>query len=180
LTHTETTRHAPNDADHIHIALVDEAATERAGRLLAGVLRAGDCVLLSGPLGAGKSALARAIIRARLGDPDAEVPSPSYTLVNVYAPPGAPGPEAEGPEIWHADLYRLASPEETDELGLGDALPSALTLIEWPDRLGPLIPPRHLALTLAYADSGRILTAEGLGAGWSGALAALADAEVRR
>ena len=147
--------------------LPDEAATARVGRALAPALAPGDWVALQGPLGAGKSALARAVLRARLGDPEAEIPSPSYTLVNVY--------ETGGQEFWHADLYRLAGIDDLQELGLADAADrGAIVLLEWPERLGGDAPERALTLTLAMAaDGGRGLTIATAGGGWNAALAAL-------
>ncbi|MEM0923632.1 MAG: tRNA (adenosine(37)-N6)-threonylcarbamoyltransferase complex ATPase subunit type 1 TsaE [Pseudomonadota bacterium] len=136
--------------------LATEAETGRLGRALAPDLVAGDCVCLFGPLGAGKTALARALIQARLGD-TVEVPSPSYTLVNVYAAPV---------EIWHADLYRLTGPEEVDELGLLDALSHAILLIEWPDRLGEDLPERRLDIELSHLAQGRRATLSAQGQGW--------------
>ena len=121
-------------------------ATEALGRRLAGLARPGDTILLEGPIGAGKSCLARAFIRARLGREE-EVPSPTFTLVQVY--------EAEGTEIWHADLYRLTHPDEIWELGLDDAFTAAICLVEWPDRLGAHIPPDALRLRLEAAGEGR-------------------------
>jgi tRNA threonylcarbamoyladenosine biosynthesis protein TsaE len=118
---------------------------------LAPRLVAGDTLLLSGPLGAGKSAFARALIRARLGDPWMEVPSPTFTLVQTYG---------EGTDaIWHADLYRLSHPDEVLELGLLAAMEEAICLIEWPDRLGSLLPGSALRLDLeAAGEDVRIVT----------------------
>lgn len=128
------------------IFLADDAATDRLAIRLAPLLRAGDAVLLHGPLGAGKSHFARALIRSRLGRME-EVPSPSFTLVQVY--------DAGGVEIWHADLYRLTHPDEVLELGLVDAFATAICLVEWPERLGPLAPPEALHLTLSVEGDGR-------------------------
>lgn len=128
--------------------LPDAAATARFGAWLAPRIGAGDCVLLSGPIGAGKSHLARALIQERLGRLE-EVPSPSFTLVQVY--------EAADLEIWHADLYRLSHRGEVAELGLDMAFETALCLIEWPDRLGAGAPPRAIRLALAPEGEGRAL-----------------------
>jgi len=123
--------------------LVDETATAGLGAVLARALPRGATLLLSGPLGAGKTVLARALIRARLGEPDRIVASPSYTLVNIH--------EGREETVWHADLYRLEGSEDTAELGLEEAMGTALTVIEWPDRLGAPPPGAHLELVLAMA-----------------------------
>ena len=107
------------------IFLPDDAATAALGHRLADALRPGDLVLLSGDLGAGKTTLARALVRAMVGDPDLDVPSPSFALVQPY--------DAAGRTILHADLYRLASEREIDELGLFDR-PDSIVLVEWPER----------------------------------------------
>src|SRR5438309_10613164 len=104
--------------------LPDLAATEALARAVAGLARAGDALLLDGPLGAGKSAFARAFLRAATGDPALEVPSPSFTLVQSYELPG-------GVQAHHFDLYRLAGPVEVAELGWEEAL-DGLVLVEWP------------------------------------------------
>lgn len=135
--------------DQLRLALPDEAATDRLGGVLAGLLRAGDTVLLCGPIGAGKTHLARALIRARMGAAT-EVPSPSFTLVQTYGPEGR-----EGPAIWHADLYRLTHPDEVAELGLHDAFAAAVCLVEWPDRLGRDAPADALRIDLAPEGEGR-------------------------
>ena len=106
--------------------LVDEAGLGEVGRRLAGTLRAGDVIALSGELGAGKTTLARAILRA-LGH-EGDVPSPTFTLVQTY--PDLPLPVA------HADLYRLGAPDEAEALGLDDWLEDGVLLVEWPERLG--------------------------------------------
>lgn len=157
--------------------LPDDAATARAGTALAAALRPGDVVFLAGPLGAGKSALARAVILARLAAEGRreEAPSPTYTLVQSYE-------TASGP-ILHADLYRLSDPEEAVELGLLEPDPAALLLIEWAERLGPEAPARRLEIALDLASdptqaagAGRRLSAEGRGGGWDDALDALEGA----
>lgn len=108
-------------------------ATAAFAASLAPRLRAGDVLLLTGDLGAGKSHFARSLIRASLGDPTAEVPSPSFTLVQTY--------ETAETEIWHTDLYRLTGSDEVLELGLDTAFDTAICLVEWPDRLGADRPP---------------------------------------
>lgn len=136
------------DSPDLVFHLPDEAATARFGAWLAPRLGAGDCVLLSGPIGAGKSQLARALIQTRLGRLE-EVPSPTFTIVQTY--------EAADLEIWHADLYRLSHPDEVAELGLEMAFATALCLIEWPDRLGRGAPPNALRIALAPEREGRAL-----------------------
>lgn len=149
--------------------LADEMATVTAGARLAAALAPGDAVMLSGGLGAGKSALARAVVRALLGDPDAEVPSPSYTLVNVYETPRG--------EVWHADLYRLADTSETAELGLEDAFDAAIVLLEWPERLGAALPARRLEIALEIAgETARRARVIPHGPGWEAAMASLGAA----
>ena len=110
------------------ITTADPAGTAMAAQRLAPRLRAGDCLYLDGPLGSGKSLFARALIRRLLGDEEAEVPSPTFTLVQLYEPDG-------GPPVWHADLYRLSAPEDVYDLGLEEEADGSIQLIEWPDRL---------------------------------------------
>ncbi|MGM0583681.1 MAG: tRNA (adenosine(37)-N6)-threonylcarbamoyltransferase complex ATPase subunit type 1 TsaE [Pseudomonadota bacterium] len=157
----------------LRLHLPDAAATERAGAALAGALRPGDAVLLSGDLGAGKSALARAVIATLLAEDgrSEDIPSPSFTLVQQYD-------SARG-EVWHADLHRLPGPEAIEELGLEDAFETAITLVEWPDRLGRLRPPRRLEIALDFAGpdeaAGRLMTVRVAG-DWDAAVAALSRA----
>lgn len=126
------------------LSLDTPGATEAMARRLAPHLQAGDVLLLDGPIGAGKTHFARALIgalQAAAGQQPEDVPSPSFTLVQTY---GA------GPlEIWHVDLYRLDGAAGLPELGLDEAFDSALCLIEWPDRLGPLRPADALELRLS-------------------------------
>lgn len=130
--------------------LADERATEALGKRLAGQLKAGDVVLLSGPLGVGKTALARSVIRS-LGHAG-DVPSPSFAIVQPY--------EDLDPPVWHVDLYRLEDAGELAELGL-DSLADAALLVEWPERAQPRAWPDGLRLRLEFGQDGdRILTAE--------------------
>ncbi|WP_426032376.1 tRNA (adenosine(37)-N6)-threonylcarbamoyltransferase complex ATPase subunit type 1 TsaE [Cypionkella sp. TWP1-2-1b2] len=128
--------------------LPSEEDTAELGRWLASRLVAGDAVLLEGPIGAGKSHLARALIRARLGRME-DVPSPTFTLVQTYL---------ADVEIWHADLYRLSHPDEVAELGLEDAFSQAICLVEWPDRLGHLTPAHAVRIALSTSGEGRAVT----------------------
>lgn len=144
------------------ILLPNLDATEALAGRIAGLLHAGDAVLLDGPLGAGKSALARALLRALLADPALEVPSPSYTLVQLYDAPIGP--------VHHFDLWRLDGPAAVAELGWDDAQ-DGVVLVEWPDRLGGLCPDDALTITLSLADGDArraVLT------GWPGRLERLA------
>lgn len=136
----------PANADTWTLFLPTAAKTEALGRKLATLARPGDAILLEGPIGAGKSCLARAFIRARLGA-DEDVPSPTFTLVQVY--------EDDGTEVWHADLYRLTHPDEVWELGLDQAFETAICLVEWPDRLGSHLPPDALVIRLDAQGDGR-------------------------
>ena len=129
------------------MSLPDEGATERLGATLAERLRVGDVVGLKGELGAGKTTLARAIIRAAAGDRDLIVPSPTFTLVEVYETPRG--------SFWHFDLYRLEAAEQVYELGWEEALAEGIALVEWPERLGKLLP-KHLSVTMELADDGRL------------------------
>lgn len=153
--------------------LPDADATAALASRIAPMLRAGDVLLLEGPIGAGKTHFARSLIQARLAaEGQAEdVPSPTYTLVQTY--------DAGGVEIWHADLYRLSDASEADELGLAQAFADAIVLVEWPDRLGPLWPAGalHLSLTPEGTGDGRLARLTG-GPRWAALLDQLADAHV--
>jgi tRNA threonylcarbamoyladenosine biosynthesis protein TsaE len=120
--------------------LPDLSATHALAARLAALLRAGDAVLLEGPLGAGKSEFARAVLRAAAGDAALEVPSPTFTLVQSYDLPAGPA--------HHFDLYRLDGPQGLDELGWEEAR-EGIVLVEWPDRLGALAPEDALRIALA-------------------------------
>lgn len=162
---------APVSPAPVTVSLPSPEATAALARQLAPGLGAGDVLLLEGPIGAGKSHFARALILGRLaavGQTD-EVPSPTFTLVQTY--------DAGGLEIWHADLYRLTHADEAMELGLTEAFATALCLVEWPDRLGPDVPEDALRLRFAYGGTpdARQLTLSG-GPRWAGVLAALGQA----
>lgn len=161
------------DAPDLEITLADEAATARLAAALASIVRRRDVITLNGPLGVGKTAFARAFIaalaaRERAAVP-AEVPSPTFTLVQTYAL----GPLA----VWHFDLYRLSRPEDALELGIDEALAEAVTLIEWPDRLGRRLPADRLDIVLSYEHADRpearraVLTGHGSWAGRVGHVA---------
>lgn len=141
----------------------DEEATEAIGTTIARHLVPGNVVTLEGDLGAGKSALARAIIRARLGDRDLEVPSPSFAIVQPY------------PGILHADLYRISEEAELDELGLLDD-ETAILLVEWPQRAPSLFsrPGLRIGIAMAPDKDGRLITLEALGREAGDLVAALA------
>jgi tRNA threonylcarbamoyladenosine biosynthesis protein TsaE len=144
------------------LTLRGERDTEDLARAIAPHLAAGDLVGLVGGLGAGKSVFARALIGARLAalGRDEPIPSPSYTLVQVY--------DLGAVELWHADLYRLGGPGELVELGLLDALDWAICVVEWADRLSPP-PGRALFVTLgleAADEEVRTASIEARGAGW--------------
>jgi tRNA threonylcarbamoyladenosine biosynthesis protein TsaE len=132
------------------IRLPDPAATEAFGAALARHLRRGDIVALFGTLGAGKTTLARGVLRG-LGH-DGEVASPTFPIVQTYAPPDTRLP------LWHVDLYRIEDPAEIAELGLDDALSDGALVVEWPERL-PALWPDALRLELATDGAGRALTA---------------------
>ncbi|WP_102106642.1 tRNA (adenosine(37)-N6)-threonylcarbamoyltransferase complex ATPase subunit type 1 TsaE [Oceaniglobus roseus] len=138
----------------LRLSLPSPDATATLARSLAPALHAGDVLLLEGEIGAGKTHFARSLIQHLQGDRAEDVPSPTFTLVQTYETPGL--------EVWHADLYRLSHPDEVLELGLDEAFRSALCLVEWPDRLGPLAPPQALTLTFAVSgEQGRVLTVSG-------------------
>ena len=146
-------------------------ATAALGARVAAALRPGDLVTLSGPLGAGKSVLARGLVRS-LTSLDEEVPSPTFTLIQLYDAPGFP--------LAHLDLYRLKRPEEAWELGLEEALADGAAVVEWPERLGDLLPADRLEIGLATdPDAGgdaaagrRLARLRGFGA-WTGRVEAL-------
>ncbi len=149
------------------LLLADESATKRLGKRLGALVRAGDVIALDGGLGAGKSALARALIQSLAGDHE-DVPSPTFTLVQTY-------PTAKG-TIWHFDLFRLNRPEDALELGIEDAFEDGISLIEWPERLGRFLPADRLSLHLkpgAKESERRLEIVAGLP--WDDRIASLGD-----
>ena len=159
------------------VELPDEAATARLARQLAALARPGDILALRGDLGAGKTSFARAFINA-LPHPERpgadaphrppceeEVPSPTFTLVQIYE--RAPAP------VWHIDLYRIEDPADVRELGLEEAFGEAICLIEWPERLEGMLPANRLEIALDFGESpdGRRAELHG-GEGWRARLAA--------
>jgi tRNA threonylcarbamoyladenosine biosynthesis protein TsaE len=142
----------------VMISLADAEATERLGVALARDLRTGEAICLYGPLGAGKTTLARGLVRA-LTHADEEVPSPTFTLVQSYDGLHFP--------IAHFDLYRLARADEVYEIGLDEALEDGAALIEWPERLEGRLPPDRLDIEIALDGEGRRARLTGHGA-WEG------------
>jgi tRNA threonylcarbamoyladenosine biosynthesis protein TsaE len=143
------------------LSLADLAATQRLAAGVAAAARPGDAIALSGPLGVGKTAFARAFIRAlarRHGAaPPDEVPSPTFTLVQTY--------DLGAVAVWHFDLYRLERPGDAAELGLDEALAGGIAVIEWPERLGGLLPRDRLDIALSYAGTDKPRAREAVLAG---------------
>ena len=148
--------------------LPDLAATEALAAAVAALLRPRDVVALSGELGSGKTTFARALIGAvaeRRNIAREEVPSPTFTLVQAYEFPGLP--------IWHFDLYRLKRPDEAIELGIEDAFANAVSLIEWPERLGSLLPPERLDIQFDFAEGDKRRARIAGSGSWAGRMGAL-------
>jgi len=137
----------------LNITLASPDETACCAVSLGADLVCGDTVLLHGPVGAGKTHFARQLIQSLLVEPE-DVPSPTFTLVQVY--------ETTAGALWHTDLYRINSSFEIEELGLLEAFETAICLVEWPDRLAELAPKTALNVTLAQGETenARILTAE--------------------
>ena len=154
-----------------HAIATDEAATARLAAALAALAGPGDSIGLFGPLGSGKTAFARGFIRALTGNASEEVPSPTFTLVQTY--------DASAATVYHFDLYRIEDPEEVWELGIEDAFADGISLIEWPERLGTLLPSDHVTVRFESVpgdDPGkRRVTVAGAG-GWRRRLLPLAEA----
>jgi tRNA threonylcarbamoyladenosine biosynthesis protein TsaE len=142
----------------ISLELDGEAATSRLGAAVAARLGRGEAVCLSGPLGAGKSTLARALVRA-LTKPDEDVPSPTFTLVQFY--------EGRSFPLAHFDLYRLERADEAFEIGLDEALEEGAAVIEWPGRLGGRLPTDRLDIDIVIRSEGREARLSAHGA-WEG------------
>jgi len=142
------------------VTLPDHESTERFARILAEELKPGDLVTLSGGLGAGKTTLARALVRLLAGDAELEVPSPTFTLMQVYDGPRCP--------IVHADFYRLSGGYELVELGWDEMTENAIALVEWPERAEEALKPEHLDIRLDFAPGsqgrGRLAMLTGTGA----------------
>ena len=133
----------PDDSHPLTVPLENIAATDALAGQLAELAEAGDIIGLGGELGAGKTTFARGFIRTRLGD--VEVPSPTFTLVQIYENGGAP--------VWHFDLYRLESSEEIYELGIEEAFDRAICLIEWPEKMAGNEPSDWLEMRLNPGES---------------------------
>jgi len=143
---------------HPILSIPDPQAMTRFAQRLAPRLRAGDVLLLEGPIGAGKTHFARALVQSLVSRPE-EVPSPTFTLVQIY--------EAPGFDIWHADLYRLTHPDEALELGLTEAFETALCLVEWPEKLGRDRPKTALTLNFSVEpDDSRTVVLQSDGTDW--------------
>src|SRR5262249_55267187 len=130
-------------ASSFPITLANERATQRLAVGLAAVLKPGDLITLSGDLGAGKTAFARALIRHLADDPTLEVPSPTFTLVQTYTLPRF--------TVVHVDLYRVSHQSELAQLGVDEPAESAVVVIEWPDRAAGALPAERLDIALALA-----------------------------
>ncbi|WP_299421714.1 tRNA (adenosine(37)-N6)-threonylcarbamoyltransferase complex ATPase subunit type 1 TsaE [uncultured Shimia sp.] len=149
------------------ISLNSPAETQAFATQVATLLSPGDVVLLEGSIGAGKTHFARSLIQSLLPVME-DVPSPTFTLVQVYDGPSS--------EIWHADLYRLSAPDEVVELGLTDAFEDAICLVEWPDRLAELAPENALTLRfeLSQQEEHRVLTMSAPSSNWAKKLEGIA------
>lgn len=147
----------PSEPPPRHRDFATPEALEAFGGEIAVRLEAGEAVCLDGPLGAGKTTLARGLVRALMQDVEIEVPSPTFTLVQFYAAPRLP--------LAHLDLYRLKRPEEALELGLDEALDEGAGVIEWSGRLAGRLPPERLEVVLGPVAVGAV---EGRRASWRG------------
>lgn len=167
-----TTGTRPAAATPFPIIVAEAAAPDammRLGARLGRRLRKRDVIALEGELGTGKTTFARGLIRALAGS-ETIVPSPTFTLVQIYETPAF--------DLWHCDLYRLTGPDETRELGIEEAFSDAAVLVEWPDRLGSLLPEGRLRIDITFgtAEDSRVLTFEG-NRSWAARLSGIADDE---
>ncbi|MEL6682757.1 MAG: tRNA (adenosine(37)-N6)-threonylcarbamoyltransferase complex ATPase subunit type 1 TsaE [Pseudomonadota bacterium] len=149
----------------LQISLADEHATHRVAQKVTPCLQPGDVLLLEGPIGAGKTAFARAVVQTALGRME-DVPSPTFTLVQTY--------ETSQGDIWHCDLYRLSHPDDVMELGLDQAFTDAICLIEWPDRLGQDTPKSALRLSFRAREADHLVEIS-LNAPWKERLQGIND-----
>lgn len=122
-----------------------EDETKEIARNFASTLKAGDIIAMQGTLGMGKSVFARELIRTLSKNPELEVPSPTFTLVQIY--------DIEPTPIWHYDLYRIENPDEIWELGWEEGLDNAINIIEWPENLGNLLPKNHIRIAIKSGSS---------------------------
>ena len=151
--------------DEFVVRIAEEIETRALGRAVAGVLGIGDVILLEGPLGAGKTTLARAVIQTLCGT--VSVPSPTFTLVETY--------ETERFSLWHFDLYRLENPEDVWELGLEEAFENGASLIEWPDRVPSIMLQDALRIRITDLDGAKIAILSARAA-WGGRFEGLTNA----
>ena len=159
---------SPPPLSTCQITLSSPAETEALARRMGPVLAPGDVLLLSGGIGAGKTHFARALIQS-LQDIPEDVPSPTFTLVQTY--------DTRAGELWHSDLYRLSHPDEVIELGLAEAFETAISLVEWPDRLGDMAPRHalHLRFSLGEEEGLRRLDLSWEAGPWADRLKGIAD-----
>ena len=160
---------AMNAPFHFSAKMHSPDQTIRLARQVGATLAAGDCLLLEGPVGAGKTHFARHLIWSLMQVPE-DVPSPTFTLVQTY--------DTNAGELWHADLYRLTSLDEIEELGLADAFEQAICLVEWPQMLGPLAPANALRLTFQpdlTDENVRLITLDATAARWAPLIELLAN-----
>ena len=130
---------------HIDLSLPSPGDTARLAEQFAAIVGPGDTLLLEGEIGAGKSHVARSLIKSKIPNVG-DVPSPTFTLVQTY--------QDGDLEIWHCDLYRLTHPDEAVELGLLEAFETAVCLVEWPDRMGPDVPSKAVTLRFEAMPDG--------------------------
>ncbi len=154
------TIHAPK----IVFSIADEAETFALAKRIAPLLKAGDVIALNGDLGAGKTTFSRALIQTLLDNPNLDVTSPTFTLVQTYESPNFP--------IWHYDMYRIEDETELDELGFEDTI-DGLAIIEWPIRMGDQLPSYRLDIQIDFTNTGRSISLIGHGEEWNTRLAKL-------